>query len=428
MKKLLQYKIFSGALQFTVFIGVLIALLLVGLVMLAYSHNFFTLQSKATIENIQLSNVGMHYALETTSQSTDTLIIHALDNEQQKVEVQESRWGIFNRAIVKTTHRKKIFYKSAFIGARIKPQERSVLYLKENFKPLVVVGNTMIKGNVFLPHQGVRPGTIAGNSFYGQELIQGSSKTSTEALPELQDGFRKNIEGLLAQQVPLDEKSYLGESQLKRYTHSFIKPTKIYYSKEPIILDGCLLKGNLIIRSEKAITIKSTSLLNDLLIIAPVVEVEDNVTGNFQVIAGKTIKVGKNCKLNYPSALLLIQDKNWAPPTITDEYDNQILIDTGSKIKGAVVYFESVKENNFKIQVLLNQDTIVTGEVYCEGNLQLSGSVSGSVYTNQFVVNEGGSMFMNHLYNAQINSSTIPSGFCGIVFDNSQKGIAKWLY
>jgi hypothetical protein len=92
------------------------------------------------------------------------------------------------------------------------------------------------------------------------------------------------------------------------------------------------------------------------------------------------------------------------------------------------LYFESVKENNFKIQVLVNKNTTITGEVYCEGNLQLSGNVSGSIYTNQFVVNEGGSMFMNHLYNAQINSTTIPPSFCGIVFGNSKKGIAKWLY
>ena len=428
MKNLLQYKVFSGALQFTVFIGVLIALLLSGLLILAYSHNFFTLQSKATIENIKLLNVGIHNTLENIPQSNDTIVIDAVDNENQKVEVHYARWGIFDRAIVKTTHRKKVFYKSAFIGTQIKQQERPALYLKENYKPLVVVGSTIIKGNVFLPNQGVRPGNIAGNSFYGQELIQGSSKTSTDSLPKIQDGFRKNLEDLLVNQLPSDEKSYLGESQLRRHTHSFIKPTKMYYSKEPIVLDACILKGNLIIRSEKAIKIKSTSLLCDLLVIAPVVEIEDNVRGNFQVIARKTIKVGKNCKLDYPSALILIQDRNKPLPVITDESDNQILIDEGSKIKGSVLYFESVKENNFKIQVLVNKNTTITGEVYCEGNLQLSGNVSGSIYTNQFVVNEGGSMFMNHLYNAQINSTTIPPSFCGIVFGNSKKGIAKWLY
>lgn len=425
MKKQYNNKVFSGALQFTIFIGVIIALLLAGLVMLQNTHNFFIQQSKATIENIQLANSGITFLKQQEELVSDTTTIEKLSDTNQKVEVQTSQWGIYEKAIVKTTHREKIFYKSALLGTQIENSQRPTLYLQDNFKPLVIVGNTILKGIIFLPSQGVKPGYIAGESYYGKEIVQGTTRNSNTKLPELKKKYKETLEGLIKFQE-LNSDSFLGGNEVIKYRNSFLKPTKVWYNKNEIVLENNNLLGNIIIKSEQKIVIKKSAILKDVIIIAPSIDIEDDVSGCFQVIANKQIKVGKNCNLSYPSALVVIQEKN----EIVDsqKLEVPIFIDKKAEIRGSILYFKNVNENDFKTQITLNEETIVKGELYCEGNLELKGKVVGSVYTEQFIVNRAGTTFINHIYNGQIVNDNFPETFCGLVFKDNKKGIAKWMY
>jgi hypothetical protein len=292
MKKLHQHKVFSGALQFTIFIGVIIALILAGLVMLQNTHNFFIQQSKASIENIQLANSGITFLKQQNNLIADTTTIDQLSDTNQKIEVQSSQWGIYEKAIVKTTHREKIFYKSALLGTQIENSQRPTLYLQDNFKPLVVVGNAILKGIIFLPSQGVKPGYIAGESYYGKELVQGTTRNSNTKLPELKKNYKEILEGFLQFQE-FNSNRFLGGNEVLKYKNSFLKPTKVWYSKNEIVLDNNNLLGNIIIKSEQKIVIKKTAILKDIMIIAPIIVIEDDVYGCFQALANKQIKVGK---------------------------------------------------------------------------------------------------------------------------------------
>ena len=425
MKKLHQHKVFSGALQFTIFIGVIIALILAGLVMLQNTQNFFIQQSKASIENIQLANSGITFLKQQNNLIADTTTIDQLSDTNQKIEVQSSQWGIYEKAIVKTTHREKIFYKSALLGTQIENSQRPTLYLQDNFKPLVVVGNAILKGIIFLPSQGVKPGYIAGESYYGKELVQGTTRNSNTKLPELKKNYKEILEGFLQFQE-FNSNRFLGGNEVLKYKNSFLKPTKVWYSKNEIVLDNNNLLGNIIIKSEQKIVIKKTAILKDIMIIAPIIVIEDDVYGCFQALANKQIKVGKNCKLSYPSALVFIQEKNEILDT--QKLEAPIYIDKKTEIRGSIVYFKSTKENDFKVQIMLNEETLVKGEVYCEGNVELNGKVVGSVYTEQFIVNKAGTTFINHIYNGQIVDDNFPEMFCGLVFKDNQKGVAKWMH
>lgn len=427
MKLLLKYKTFSGALQFTIFIGVIIALLLAGLLLLQNTHRFFIQQSKATIENIQLANSGIHYLLKQNKTIPDTTTIDVLTNEHQKVEVQSSQWGIFEKAIVKATHREKVFYKSALMGVQMKEYVRPTLYMKDNFKPLVLVGKTILKGTVFAPSQGIRPGYIAGESYYGKTLVDGITKVSNGTLPKLKKNYKEGLETLLKKNASTPNNFVLNVNTLK-VTNSFLKPTKIYSSTGSIDIKNQQLIGNIIIKSDALITIKKTSVLKDVLIIAPEVVIEDGTKGNFQVIAGKKISVGKECHLLYPSALVLAEEKETISSINTSNETPQITIAENSEIRGTICYLKAIKENDFKTQLFLHEKAIIKGEVYCEGNFELKGKVVGSVYTEQFIVNAAGSIFVNHIYNGQILDTNFPETFCGILFDDYTKGIAKWMY
>jgi len=428
VKRLLIYKLRAGALQFTVFISVIIAILLAGVLLLAYTHRFFIEQSKAIVENIQLSDSGMAALLGEVSAGTDTLSI-AVPNarEEQLLTVHLSHWGLFELGYIKTTHRQKEFVKCSLLGSSIKTKNRPALYLNETFKPLAVVGETRIEGDAYLPEQGIRPGNISGYSYYGTEMIFSTIKKSTTDLPKLKYDYNKELDYYISIYEPENEQEYIPVNVGAKTINSFKQPVKGYYSPETIVLEAVSIQGNIIIRSAEKIIVRKTATLKDIILAAPVIIIEDNVQGNFQAIANTTIKVGKNCSLSYPSALVLLKKETTAIQQ-PDQFLNKISIDQSTIIRGSVCYLTKVPESDYKVNILINKFSSVEGEIYCVGNLELRGNVSGTVYTNQFLTNDSGSVFVNHLYNARIISTKLPEAFGGLLLDHESKSVMKWLY
>lgn len=107
MKLKLNHKLKSGALQFTIFISVLIALLLSGLLLYAYTFGYFKEQSKATIENIQLSDTGINYLLKQSEISSDTISLDLLKKENQTIQVHVSPWGFSKKHLLRPNTERK---------------------------------------------------------------------------------------------------------------------------------------------------------------------------------------------------------------------------------------------------------------------------------------------------------------------------------
>lgn len=395
----------------------------------AYTFLYMKEQSKGAIENIQLSDTGIEYLLKQSEINTDTLTIDFVKKENQTLRVHLSQWGIFEKAYAISLFRKKIFVKTALIGSLLDSEESPTLFLQETQNPLTVVGNTVIRGIAYLPSQGIKPGYISGNSYYGSQLIYGSLKKSTPILPTLNKSVLDAIPFYLKDYTPTNQEDYFNLETNQRIAVSFKEKTKGAYSKEPIVLENREITGNIIIKSDTLILIKKTAILKDLILIAPIIEIEGGTTGNFQAIASKRITVGKGCKLDYPSALVLFQDnKNHPSEVTTIPFDNQIFIDSGTVLKGSVCYFQTKELADFQTQVVLEKEARIRGQVYCNGNFELKGTVSGSVYTKQFVANQAGSIFVNHIYNGTIENENIPNIFGGIEFETAPKTIMKWLY
>lgn len=429
MRRIIYKKLKSGALQFTVFVAVLIALLLSGLMLYAYTFMYMKEQSKGAIDNIQLSNTGINYILHQQETNTDTLIVDLIKKENQIIKVYVSQWGIFEKVFALTQFRKKKFIKTAVIGSLVNSEKSATLFLQETQNPLAVVGNTTIKGIAYLPSQGVKTGYIAGNSYYGSQLIYGDIKKSEASLPKLSNSTIDGIKFYLTEYTPKSQEDYINIETNQKIVNSFKIQTKGGYLKESIILDNRELTGNIIIKSDTLISVKRTAILKDIILIAPIIEIEDGVAGNFQAIASIRITVGKECNLMYPSALVLFQDNKSNPNLVSGNIrDNQIFINSGTSVKGSVCYIQTKKESDFQTQIVLEEKARIKGQVYCSGNFELKGIVSGSVYTKQFMANQSGSIFVNHIYNGTIENENIPTVFGGIMFENKPKTVMKWLY
>lgn len=423
----LDYRVKAGALQFTMFIVVVIALLLSTFVLLLHTHKTFGIQTDLTLETISNMDKGIKYALENEIRLKDTVTVFLQDESYKTLKVHQGFWGVFGKVTAVSKIKNKTFKKIALVGASQPKVNRTALYLEEQNRPLVVVGNTKIQGDVYLPKQGVRTGNILGHSYYGNQLIYGNTKTS-QTLPKLQQETMNQIKNISNVYKAIDSDRFLDLNVKRVHSNSFYNLLQVVYSKDIINLSGARLTGHIIVQSETKIIVDATSNLKDVILVAPNIQIKNHSKGTFQAFAAKEITVGNHCKLNYPSALVLKENMNVTSLNTNNPAEDTpfIKIHSSSDIRGAVVYFGATK--NYKPQVLIDKSTTIIGEVYCNRNIELLGQVHGTVFTSGFVANQSGSVYQNHIYNGTIKIDNLAQEYMGLSLKESKKGIAKWLY
>ncbi|AUC77558.1 hypothetical protein [Olleya sp. Bg11-27] len=420
-------KLKAGALQLTLFIAVVIALLLAGFILLVHTHKRFSLQSDFIIQTAQNTTRGIRQALINQMPLNDTISID-LEEDYKTLKVQREFWGVFEKVTSIATIKKHTLKRVALIGGAQSKNNRTALYVQDNNKPLVLVGNTKIEGVVYLPERGVKSGNISGEYYYGSQLIYGVIRKAS-ILPSLHKQTISQLSFIEKQMNKIKTSNFITLENGKTFSNSFLNKKQMAFSNSAIKLSNINLVGNIIIQSKIKITVASSSSLKDVILIAPEIEIEDDVKGAFQVIASKNISVGKKVYLEYPSALVLneeeIQQSHNAAESVKQ---NKVFIDERSTIKGVVLYISESKANNYNSQIEIKEKTTIIGEVYCSKNLELNGAVYGSVFTNNFIANQFGSIYQNHIYNGKIIVDSLPQEYVGLSFNNSKKGVLKWLY
>ena len=418
MINLLYIKLKAGALQYTIFISVVIALLVFAFIGLSFVQQKLRLKNTVFKEVIYKNELAFH-ALGTNNKS--------LISTENGIETSISRkqWGLFEVMTVTSKKGKEQFTKTALVGRSYK--DKPALYLQEENQPLVVVGNTKIEGNAVLPEQGVKQGSISGHSYINNQLIYGTVLKSNSQLPKAENfaGLKRFEDSIIINENfgPLD---IVNSAEV---INPFTVKTQLFYANQPIDLHTIRLVGNIIIRSDTKVIIHKSASLNDIIIIAPEIEIKEGVVGNFQAFADNKLIVNERVQLNYPTSLLLSEKKAVINQQNEQVHDvNQLLIKENATIKGIVGFLTENSNDNYKTQLIIEEDTVITGEVYCQQNIELKGTVNGSVYTKGFIANQFGSVYKNHIYNGQILSSKLPEQYAGLNFKNSKQKVAKWLY
>lgn len=423
-------KLQAGALQLTLFIAVVIALLLMAFIGVVHAHQRFNLQTDFVVESVENTNRGIAYALQNNLQLNDTIDIGLKDEDYKSLKVYKDYWGIFEKTTAISIIKNHKFHKTALIGAKQPKNDRLALYVEDNNKPLVVVGNTRIQGIAYLPKRGVKSGNISGNSYYGDQLIFGQIRTS-QSLPKLKTETWEQIRTITNINKEINQNYFLDVGNNNVFINSFSNPTQMIFSNDTIDLSFITLTGNMMVHSQTKIIVAATSKLKDVILIAPEIQIMDNASGSFQVFATTTIMVGKGCKLNYPTALVIdekevvFQQSQSQQLQITSPI---ISVGEGSIIKGVVAYLGQANNNNYSPQVVVEENANVIGEVYCNVNVELKGTVSGTVFTSNFVANQSGSIYQNHIYNGRIIVDELPQEYVGLEFEDSKKEVMKWLY
>jgi cytoskeletal protein CcmA (bactofilin family) len=418
--KWVEQKIKAGSIQYVLVISVIILIVVSAFISLIYLQKRMAQKGELFKETIHHANLAFNYISTTNIPYDKETNIAFSEYDFEQTQIERTHWGVYDLIHVNATLKNETFRKIGIAGN--KNTSRQALYLQDTNKPLVLVGNTKIKGNASLPKRGVKRGSIAGTSYYGASLIYGNAQLSSATLPSVSNS--NFLKDLLKYKAFENVQEFQLEDHIKR-RQSFNEPTLLYNSSETIYLQNISLQGNIVITSNTAIIVSSSAVLEHVILMAPEIKIQSKTVGSIQALATQKIEVGEFCKLEYPSALVVFQEEEQKKTT---QKEPVIKVSKNTQVNGVLLYETNEKAFDYNVQVFIGESSTIIGEVYCEKNLELKGTVKGSVYTGNFIAKESGGVYINHIYNGVIDSNALTDEFSGLFINSANVSVAKWVY
>ncbi len=416
-------KIKAGALQFVLFIGTIIVLLLFGFILMNHGNALLDKRSETLVDLIQEANSGLSTSFDNSMRSGQRTTLGP-NTSRIRTTVSKDFWGLIEKRKVVSEKGKLRFEKLALVGHEA--EKRPALYLKDANRPLVVAGRAKIVGDAYLPERGIKMGNIGGYGYTRPQLVYGNSYRSQGELPSIHLEANQQLQQFTStyQNFKGNRINLRADTDIK---NSFTNETLLIEDND-IELENVVLSGNIIIRATNEIRVTSVARLRDIILIAPKIVIGDGVIGSFQAISNTRLMVGTNCQLEYPTILALQSDPS-NTTAINRTREPAISIGRGSTIAGSVLYLDKTEQEGLPLFITVDEGAVLVGEIYCEQSLELKGSVYGSVITDSFVAFENGNTYLNHLFNGEINASLLPMEFSGLVYgDKRTNSVVKWMY
>ncbi|MBL4664088.1 MAG: hypothetical protein JKY22_11180 [Flavobacteriaceae bacterium] len=388
----------------SILVSVMVAIILLSFITLSHTHSFFRFKSENLLEQLERNEA--------------VFFLDEIQNEAifDSIELTKSFRGGFQLITAKSKFNNTYLIKIGLVGA-IQNKQNTALYLQDNNNPLVMVGNAEIHGNVLLPANGVKAGVISGTYFNGNKLIRGDIKYSNSNLPALETNFDQYVQELRDISNINSDNSISLNSELK---NSFKNSEKIIFDERQFTIYENAI-GNIRFQSNKEIVISKEANLTDVLIVAPKIRIEKGFKGNIHLVAHDSIIIEKEVELKYPSSVIILH-------SINSEIDPAILIDKGSKVEGVVFFSNRIPTEKKETNILISEKAVVRGGLYCEGYVELYGTVFGEVYTSYFLTKASSGRYINHLMDGKIIANNESESFFHLPLKSSKKGVVQWMY
>ena len=416
----MQTRLKSGVLQLTLGIGIIIGVLCMAMIMVVYYAKLFFLQHSVNDNLASNATSGIHYLMAEGKNFpyNKTRTLDLFHEEIDTVELTRRRWGLFDLVTTRSIRGNHEVVKSALLAAETDTITQSCLYIPNSNALIYMVGTALLRGNAYLPGRGLTPGSIKNNNFKSDRLIYGKMKKSNEHLPFMDTLYIHALQEILNGRDSMYHLKDIPENEnRKHFSFDDLQPN-YYYSSSSLHIDDSL-SGNLIIHSATKVTITSTARLNDVIVMAPEIEILPGFNGRLQCIATEYIDVGEGSKLLYPSALVLAGK----------EMDSLIVVRSGAVVEGyAIIAGYNAYTGNaglFKIE----KDAVFHGIGYINCAAEIEGEVWGHLSIQSFNASEGTADYPNHFMDGTIDrtkcSVYMPAA---LLWGNSGKRIiAKWL-
>lgn len=404
-KAYLNIRLKANALYVVLIIGVLVAILLSSFLLLVHHHRLFQLKSFNTSKNIS----ALHQAFFAYPEAKDGL------------KMTSGYWGAFRKVKIEDENHQLV--KVAQLCGK-KDSVYPSLYLEDHHSPLVLAGKSSLEGRLELPDGYWKPGAVNGRYFTGTTTIK-RIKPSAE-MPSINLEWRKYVDGVLLGNNLESKELNLAKNHFK---NSFLNPVNLLQSHGGNFLQAELI-GNIIVRDDVGITVSANSKLQDILLVAPYITIENGFKGTIHCIANH-IEIENNVVLNYPSSIVAIEDEE--NPAVSDGTYTDIRIGENVLLNGFVIFLNNNSNlyDNRNVDISLGTNSKLVGDIYSQGYLELKGEVIGSIYTSYFMyASDRGGKYINYLYDSRISLNELKTHYTGSLplQRTTDYIVASWLY
>lgn len=399
-------KLKSSAIYYALFLSIIISLFLGGMILFSSANRQFISQMDMQDRLIENAYSGVEYGLANYQemQNGKVLELDLFDQQIDSVDLKKKTWGAFT-AIESTAHHKNQSYSKLALAGQINTDNGPNLYLTDQGRPFSICGETKIEGKCVIPKAGVKRAYIEGKNYAGKQMIYGSISDAEKSLPKINNEFTRNLNEFDAEIVDWEDTDSV--------VVSFSEIGKHFIAGSYLSLKDVFVEGQVIIEAKDSIFVSASTHLDKVILKSEVIYIESGFVGNAQFFASERIVLEDQVLLNYPSVLGLIET------TIPKEQSAEILIGEKSQVLGSVFAISEAPNFRMPIQISIDRDAEVDGLVYCQGRIQLKGTVNGNLYTQKFYLETPSSKYENHLLDAKILDQ-LPADFVSVsLFENT---------
>lgn len=290
------------------------------------------------------------------------------DRPQTAVTVEAGKWGLYECVKVRTVDGG---YASARLFGRASDCDyEAAVWVCNKGSVLSLGGDVEVKGNSYFPMGYINYVKTGDHSFQGEEISGSYINPSGAELPEvistyarLKEKYTRDITELPSIETEKEQTRY---SFLEKEVHFHVPDGYTDFS----------VSGQVVLHGDR-VTLSAGSRLNDVILMARRVTVEEGFRGSLQIIATDTVIIGKKSHLCYPSGVYLKGNN----------CKSYLQMDEGSSLDGYAVVedMEKKEASDSKIYVNCKQaaDAVFNGLLYVGGVADLRGKCYGGIYLKE---------------------------------------------
>lgn len=405
----------AGSLNYAIFLALVAGIICMLMILMVYQTKVVFNQTDLQQRLMDNSHSGIAMGMAAAPGVSTRQVIDLQGLEL--LSVSKKPWGAFHIVSTLAKHQKYSYQKTALIGLKL-ANENLALYHSQKNSPLSLTGKSLLKGDVSISKRGVKASYIENMHFEGEKLVEGNISISKPELPPLYFDFNHYWKQYLNRERNLGDSIIALPLHVRETSNSFGNQTGLFYQKSPIVLTKASISGNIIIQSESEIIVDSSASLTHVVLIAPVIRIANHAELACHIIATDSVIVGQRVKMNYPSSIILLKSNHHGICRISE----------GAVLKTNILCFSDTRKRSNDIQLEVAGSATIWGSIYCEGNFQNKGTISGCVFAGNILLKTASGVYENHIMNGKIDRPSFPTDLeSAVMYPSSSSMILSWL-
>lgn len=407
MPERIKLRLKGSALAYSIMVVMLLSVLMSAMVMTGAVNrhvNDVIYSQELAMDNLES---GLNLLFYQKNAGYQRLEKSLFQSEIDHFEGEVKEWGMLGAWWGRGMHGQHAVYQEGLAGIRAEGVKKGGLFLAKNRAPLSLAGDTRLEGIVYLENSRLRPGDISRKPYRNSRLVFGEIRDGKNRAPELSFDTQKQLKERLSDCYAGNfSGGWLPVAGDSLY-QSFRNPLQIFSASTSIFLSDIQASGNLIFIAPE-IQIGKAAALENVLLFAQRVFIEEGFRGTLQVFASDTLETGQSVRLDYPSVLAVGNP----------EGAGTLILGEKTQIEGFVANTGALCGNlgGKEGMTFLEPNVHITGELLAPENCFFQGRMDGFFYTTELVAKTPTGVYHNHLLDAQISSKRRSGNFVGAIW------------